>query len=127
VIDVLRRGEEVEYGFLGVSWNYGEFQRYPRAQAAGVTVEHVIANGPAARAGLRPGDVILRVNGQPVRDHDEMSYQINLGLAGRDTPLLVQRVGSARPVTLTAKLAKAYVADFGVARNRPAPVHGLRV
>ncbi len=36
--------------------------------AQGVVVAAVLRGGPADRAGLRPGDVILRIDGRPVRD-----------------------------------------------------------
>ena len=36
--------------------------------AQGVVVAAVLRGGPADRAGLRPGDVILRIGGRPVRD-----------------------------------------------------------
>ncbi|HHQ41337.1 MAG TPA: PDZ domain-containing protein [Chromatiales bacterium] len=39
--------------------------------AQGVVVAAVLRGGPADRAGLRPGDVILRIDGRPVRDARE--------------------------------------------------------
>lgn len=127
VIDVLRRGEEVEYGFLGVSSGDPDEWLYRKPPDPGVMVTGVSPNSPAARAGLRPRDVILRVNGMPVSDFADMYHQINLGLAGRDATLLVQRPATRDPLTLTARLVKAYVPEFGEAANRPALVHGLRV
>jgi serine protease Do len=35
------------------------------------------AQGPAAKAGLRPGDVIVAVNGQPTRTVDELRKQVS--------------------------------------------------
>ena len=35
------------------------------------------ANGPAAKAGLRAGDVIVAVNGQPTRTVDELRKQVS--------------------------------------------------
>jgi len=37
-----------------------------------VWVEHVKANSPAAKSGLKPGDVIQQVNGQTVHSHFEI-------------------------------------------------------
>jgi len=54
---------------------------------SGLVVED--ADGAAARAGIRSGDVILSVNGTPVKSLEEMRALI--GKAGKHVALLVQR------------------------------------
>jgi len=124
VIDVLMRGEEVEYGFLGVTTD-GSFAGRRRG---GVPILTVSGNSPAMRAGLRPGDVILEVNGQPVREPDDMKLHLECGLAGRKTLLTIERgVGVAKERhVLPVILAKA-APKPGFASGRPKPVYGLRV
>jgi S1-C subfamily serine protease len=39
--------------------------------ANGIEVASVERNGPAANAGLEPGDVLLSVNGQPLREPED--------------------------------------------------------
>lgn len=41
--------------------------------SGGLLVAHVIPDSPAAAAGLRSGDVIVAVDGQPVRQHEDFS------------------------------------------------------
>jgi len=53
----------------------------------GVVVER--SGGAAARAGIRPGDVILSVNGKPVKDPAQLQQLVQH--AGRTAALLVQR------------------------------------
>ena len=38
----------------------------------GVLIRGVLQDGPASAAGLRPGDVVLRIGGQPVRDEAQL-------------------------------------------------------
>src|SRR5262245_10319609 len=47
----------------------------PRAE--GALVSDVDANGPAARVGLKPGDVIVAVDGRPIADEDDLLDQIS--------------------------------------------------
>ena len=66
--------------------------------ASGVVVEN--AGGAAARAGVRPGDVIVAVNNTPVQNVDELKGLI--AKSGKTVALLIQR-GEARifvPVNL---------------------------
>ncbi len=64
--------------------------------AGGLVVEDV--NGPAARAGLQPGDVILSLNGKPVNTAEELRSLVGKG--GRTVALLVQREGARRFVAV---------------------------
>jgi serine protease Do len=57
----------------------------------GVVVER--ADGPAAKAGIRAGDVIVGVNGKPVKSVDELKSAVEA--AGKQVALLLQR-GEAR-------------------------------
>jgi S1-C subfamily serine protease len=122
IIEVLRKGEEVEYGFLGV---YSDNARNRRNTA--VAIRGITLNSPAYRAGLRPGDVVLQVDGQPIRESDDLFLHVGLGLAGREITIQVLRPGESQPRTLKATLAKLNNPDFGVARNRPGSVRGLWV
>ncbi len=42
----------------------------------GALVREVVADGPAAKAGLKPGDVITAVNGQPVNDQNDLRTRV---------------------------------------------------
>ena len=52
----------------------------------GVVVAEVVDGGPAQRAGLRRGDVILEVNRQPVKKLEDVSAVVGEDEGGRDGP-----------------------------------------
>jgi serine protease Do len=61
----------------------------------GVVVGGVAPSSPAARAGVRPGDVILEVNRQPVRSVAELK-QISAKLSAKEGALLLINRGGSR-------------------------------
>jgi serine protease Do len=57
----------------------------------GVQVAHVRPDGPAARAGVRPGDVIVEVQRQPVRSMEEYAAAISQLSPGEMALIRLQR------------------------------------
>ena len=88
-IEQLARGARVERGWLGVGLDDGP----ESGRGRGAVVTNVFANSPAARAGLRRGDVVVSLNGERV----ESSRQLVRGVAtlppGQSIRLGVQRGG----------------------------------
>lgn len=120
IVDVLRRGEEVEYGFLGVSW-----QGDTRFRTAGIVVQSVTPRSPAAAAGIQPRDLITRINDHPVSTFEDLLWYVGSGLAGHKLRLRVERNGEARDVGVV--LAKFKNEMPYTASVRPEPVFGVRV
>ena len=71
---------------------------------SGVLVTHVDADQPAAKAGLKVGDVIIEVAGQKVEDPSDLIDAVADKDAGAQVKLLVVR--ERRTTTLTATLDK---------------------
>ncbi|WP_455209023.1 DegQ family serine endoprotease [Kaarinaea lacus] len=69
----------------------------------GVLVSNV-NSGPARKAGVRRGDVILMINNADVKDTKHFKEIINTLPVGKSVPLLVQRRGG--PVFLALKLSE---------------------
>jgi serine protease Do len=66
----------------------------------GVVVSDVRPGGPAARAGLAEGDVILAIDGRDVPDAKDLNFRLALGTIGESTELRVRRKGHALALDL---------------------------
>ncbi|WP_088139342.1 DegQ family serine endoprotease [Achromobacter xylosoxidans] len=79
--------QEVQRGQLGLALRPLSPQEQQAAGAEGLLIERSI--GPAAKAGIEPGDVLLSLNGVPVRNVAQVKDA--LSKAGKTVALLVQR------------------------------------
>ena len=70
----------------------------------GVVVTEVFAGGPADRAGLRLGDVILAVDDSLVQDPQALRYRIATRPAGGMAGLAIVRAGERRRVVVSLQL-----------------------
>jgi serine protease Do len=117
VIRSLEEGMEVEYGFLGVALQdvlsleaAAIVQRLARGGAA--EIKQVQRNTPAERGGLRDGDVVLKLNGNPVLSDRDLMRQVGLIAPGTMVELRVCRPDEAELIdppkerTLTIEVGK---------------------
>lgn len=102
IIARLARGERVEHGYLGVfvRTQVDGSSRAAMTTNADIVVERVVAGSPAARAGLRPGDVIAGVGGTPVRSASHLAERVRRAPVGSHISIHVER--GARRLTLEA-------------------------
>ena len=101
----LREGKSVERGFIGVQFK----QLTPDVATSldlpedtkGVTVESVVEDSPAAKAGLKPYDVIIEFEGQPVEKSNEFVNRVSMLEPGTKIKLVVLRDGKRRTFDVT--------------------------
>lgn len=117
VIETLRRGEEVEYGFLGVLLDEA---------VSGVAIRKATPFGPADVARISAGDRIVAINDQPINTFPDLLLHVGSAQAGTKIRVrLVDLRGRQRDVDVT--LAKFKSDTPFIASVRPAPVFGLTV
>ena len=71
---------------------------------AGALVQDVFPGSPAAKAGIKEGDVIIAVAGQEVFDAPAATYRIGTKSVGDAVPVSVIRKGKARALTVALAL-----------------------
>jgi serine protease Do len=104
VIDALMKGQRPSRGYLGVGLQPLDENLAPSLglpKDSGEIVRSVVAAGPAAQAGLQQGDVIIKVNGQPVTPDQTVSYLVANTPVGSRVPLEIVRGGKHATVTVT--------------------------
>lgn len=123
------------------------------ANVDGVVIVDVVPDSPAARAGLKQGDIVTHVNGRRVRSSADLRNQVGLTAIGEEIDLKILRgsdaksirariepiqTGSARAAQVVPELAGAAIGNLEsggrlqapvvvrVERGSPAWNHGLR-
>jgi serine protease Do len=79
----------------------------------GVEITQVEENSPAAKAGLKEGDVVLEFNGQPVEGGEQLSRLVRETPVGRQVKLGVWRGGSMQTLNATVEAHKGMVMANG--------------
>ncbi len=103
VIDALRRGERVQRGYIGVGLqdiDEGVAAALGIEKNRGELIRSVSPGGPAARAGVQQGDVIISVAGQPVTPDQSLAYLVARQPVGSRIPLELIRNGRRQTVTV---------------------------
>ena len=104
VMDQLRTSGKVSRGKLGVTvqgLNSDLADSLKLSDTRGALVSSVESGSPAARAGLRQGDVITAVNGEKIGDSNELRNRIASTKPGSDVALDIVRNGSSQTVHAT--------------------------
>jgi S1-C subfamily serine protease len=101
--ELIARGR-VRYGYLGI-----QLQELDKNLAQGmglnidrgIVVQGVQPNTPASKAGFQTGDVIVRFDGEDVRDEGKFRLKVASTPVGKAVPVVVVREGKEEKVTVT--------------------------
>ncbi len=107
IVHQLKDKGEVTRGWLGVQirdLDESLAGYYKLDPYSGVYVENVVPGDPADKAGIRSGDIITTVDGQPVKSGRELAGLIANIPVGRKTKIALYRDGSKKNISV--KIAK---------------------
>ncbi len=102
---------KVEHPFLGVQMvdltptlrkeiNDNDDLKLQINRDQGVLIVRVMDNSPAAQAGIQKGDVIQKVDGQPVKSAAEVQAKVETSTIGGNLSLEISRSGQTRSVQI---------------------------
>jgi serine protease DegQ len=108
VMESILTNGSVTRGWIGVepqnlSKELAESLNLPK-DTTGVLISGVLEGGPADKAGMKPGDVLLEVNGQKVGDVVALLNRIAQTNPGDETKVALLRKG--KPMTLKVQVGK---------------------
>ncbi len=93
LVDSVRIGEGIaKPGFLGMSGENAD---------VGARLTQITKDGPAEKAGLKVGDIVIQVDGEPVLSYDDFLGEIRIREAGTDVTMQVARSGEVVDIDVT--------------------------
>jgi serine protease Do len=101
VMDQIETHGKVVRAYLGIhpeNLTPGLARAFGVNQENGVLVGDVLPDTPAAKAGLKKGDVILQLNGEPVNSANELTLRISQSEPGSPAKLQISRDGKVQNV-----------------------------
>jgi serine protease Do len=104
VMNQLVEHGKVTRGYLGVhiqDVTPALAKQFGLNQGGGVLIGDVSADTPAAKAGLKSGDVVTELNGEPVDAANQLQVQISQMAPGTSVKMKVWRDGKSQDVTVT--------------------------
>ncbi|QDU56357.1 Periplasmic pH-dependent serine endoprotease DegQ precursor [Aeoliella mucimassa] len=125
IVDVLKTGQEVEYGLLGLSLSGAAPPPAGSSQPSGALVSSVVRGSAAFTAGIRPGDRIAEIDSQPIRDVPDLQLIVSTLPPGKPVQVKYFRNGEAFDSSIS--LWKLYVPGEKVVTQGQRSWRGMKV
>jgi len=95
----------VKRGYMGVYLNPGAVTKematsFGYDQAGGVLIADVMEKGPAEKAGIKRGDILIELDGEKVKDNQSFRNDVARIMPNRDVKLMLVRDGKRKKVTV---------------------------
>lgn len=131
VIDAARKGSDfVERPWIGAGFDLVDAQvaeALGMDRPRGALVSDITDDGPADRAGLRPGDVVLVVDGVEIQHPDALGYRLATRRIGEVAAFEVLRRGKTVSLNISLERAPEGTASEKVAIDGRSPFAGSTV
>jgi C-terminal processing protease CtpA/Prc len=98
---VAQAAPEKGRGRAGLRAYLGTIPDYAQSDVQGVKLSGVAANGPAARAGVRGGDIVVELAGRKIENIYDYTYAIEALKIGQEVEIVVRRGGEPVPLRVT--------------------------
>jgi serine protease Do len=126
VVDQLKSTGKVVRGWLGVGIQDVDrnlAESFGLDKPTGALISHLEPGGPAEKAGLRIGDIVLEIDGQLIRESSDLPHVVGLIKPGKRVGIKVMREG--KPVSL--KISVGALGGEGATQQAEADVGGGRL
>ena len=101
VAQLLEARPQAYLGIVGTTVTRALVVRFNLPVDRGVLVVSVAPGSPAERAGLRPGDIIVRFDGQEVARASDLEQALRQRQPGDRVEIVINREGAERSITVT--------------------------
>jgi serine protease Do len=104
IANELIKDGHVDHGYIGISIENvtpSNAKFFGVQKAAGAVVSDVTPDAPGSKAGLKTGDVITELNGNPVADAGELQMKVGQTQPGTTVHLTVERDGKTQNIAVT--------------------------
>jgi S1-C subfamily serine protease len=110
IVPALLKDGHIARGWLGVALQpvaVPDALRDQAGQSSGLMVMSIVEGGPAAKAGIVAGDIVLTVNGTPTRSFRRVAMHLASDSIGRKADLRVIRGGAVQSLQATIEVRPA--------------------
>jgi serine protease Do len=100
--DIIKTGR-VTRGSIGITWNKNSKPELLKALGTnqGVLIEEIQKGGPADKAGIKRDDIVVALNGKPVKDGEDLVGRVSEAPINSQATITVDRNGKRMDFKLT--------------------------
>jgi S1-C subfamily serine protease len=124
VLERLKQGKDLKKGLLGIQVQNPDIYGVPS------TIGTVAKDSPAAKAGMKPGDVIIAIDGHPVNNQAQVLHQLGTRYEGDKVTVEVKRGNEKKTfadVVLSGTVVAYKTAFLGILPMRDDPEASVEV